>query len=232
VTAVAPTSRHRIACGAVLTALLAGLVLAMAPVGSASAPGGDLAESAYQRCRNSVRTGSALPIGPPAAIGTSLKMLITHTDVITTSRSQFLRQRDAYLAAGIGPWSRPTQNAFWAEYCGRRVLLKRHILLTTNTDETYLESGVSYFEVMRDVSDAPTFFNDYAATHPEGLVYQGMVPADPTMTLDALLSALERQQVPVLMHWPQPGPGGLTLHTLIVRIGGVYAEIVYVPGIT
>jgi hypothetical protein len=193
---------------------------------------GEIRPSNYQLCRSRVRNDTPWPIGRPSAPGSSLKMLITHTDVITTSAQQFFDQRAAYRAAGIGPWAKPTQNAFWADYCGRKVLLKRHILLTTNTDETYVRPGESYFEIMRDVSTAPTFFNDFAATHPEGLVYQGMVPANTKMTYQQLVQALNKQKVPILMAWPQPGPKGLTLHTLIVKIGSIYGEVVYVPGIT
>ncbi len=214
----------------VVTVLLGVAKPAEAAQGFASAR--DDAGASYEQCRDRVRTGKQWPIGRPSPAGSSLKMLITHTDVITATRTQFLHQRDAYLAAGIGPWSPPTHNAFWAEYCGKRVLLKRQILLTTNTDETYVETGVSYFEVMRDVSTQPTFFNDFAATHPEGLIYQGMVPADPSMTYGQLLSALRAQGIPIIMRWTQPGPNGLTLHTLIIRIGDVYAEVVYVPGVT
>lgn len=238
-----PAKSRMIGVGALLAATLVGLPTSVAqalpatstPIAAkASAPHPERAsrQSRYERCRDRIRADKQWPIGQPSATATSLRMLITHTDVITASKKQFLGQRDAYLAAGIGPWSPPTQNAFWAEYCGKRVLLNRHILLTTNTDETYVEPGVSYFEVMRDVSNKPTFFNDFAATHPKGLIYQGMVPADPKMTFPQLLAALRAQKVPIIMNWPQPGPAGLTLHTLIIKLGAVYGEVVYVPGIT
>ncbi len=185
----------------------------------------------FEECRKTVLTGRPFEIGEPAPPASSLAMLVTHTDVLTKSRGEFLHQRDAFRAAGIGPWSPPSLEKFTASYCGKRVTMKRWVMLTTNTDETYVESGISYFEVWWDVSQQRNFFNDFALTHPAGFSYQGMVPANKTLTADQVIAQLKSQRVPVIMRWNNQSPDG-PYTNIIIRLGGVYAEVIIVPGVT
>ncbi len=185
----------------------------------------------FQQCRNKVLNGGTFKLGKPAPAGSSLKMLVTHTDVLTKSNAQFKRQRDAYKAAGIGPWSPKSRESFSASYCGKHVSMKRWVTLTKNTDETYFEGGVSYFEVWRDVSKQPNWFKDFASTHPVGLSYQGMIPADRTLSVAQVIQALKAQRVPVIMRWNNQSPVG-PYTNLIIKLGAVYAEVIVVPGIT
>ncbi len=185
----------------------------------------------FQQCRNKVLNGGTFKLGKPAPAGSSLKMLVTHNGVLVKSNAQFKRQRDAYKAAGIRPWSPKSLASFSASYCGKRVSMKRLATLTQNTDETYLEPGVSYFEVWRDMSKQPNFFKDFGSTHPAGFSYAGMIPADRTLSVDQVIQALKAQRVPVIMRWNSQRAGGP--HTnLIIKLGAVYAEVVVIPGIT
>ncbi len=227
-------SRWRVASLVVACAgLLASLPFA-ASVGHAS--GGFAADTkqddmSFEECRKTVLTGRPFKIGKPAPPGSSLAMIVTHTDVLTKSRGEFLRQRDAFRAAGIGPWSPPSLEIFSASYCGKRVTMKRWVMLTTNTDETYIETGISYFEIWRDVSQQRNFFNDFALTHPQGFSYQGMIPANKALTADQVIAQLKSQHVPVIMRWNNQSPDGRYTN-IIIRLGGVYAEVIIVPGVT
>ncbi len=186
----------------------------------------------FQQCRNKVLKGGTFKLGKPAPAGSSLKMLVTHTNVLVKSNAQFKRQRDAYKAAGIRPWAPKSLESFSASYCGKRVSMMRWLLFTQNTGETYGESGVSYFEIWRDMSKQPNFFKDFASTHPVGFGYQGMIPADRTLSAHQVIQALKAQRVPVIMRWDNQTPAGRPYTQLIIKLGAVYAEVEVIPGIT
>lgn len=184
----------------------------------------------FDKCRRTVLYSHSFKHDKPVASGSLLKMLVTHTDVLTKSDRQLVEQRNAYLAAGIGPWSKKTRETFTASYCGRKVKIKRWGYLTTNTDETYVAPGVSYFEILRDVSKQPNFFKDYASTHAQGFSYQGMIPANKGLSTDQVISALRARKVPVIMRWENRSPDG-PYANLIIKLGKIYAEVIIVPGV-
>lgn len=185
----------------------------------------------FEECRDTVLKGTDFPLGPKSPSDSSLEMLITHSDVLTKSAREFRRQIKAYKAAGIGPWLPKEKTTFTAGYCGKQVRMKRWVTLTTNTDETYVVPGISYFEIWRDVSTQPNFFKDWACTRESGFVYQGMLPADKTLTTDQVIAQLREQQVPVIMVWTNESPLG-EYDNVIIRLGKVYAELIIVPGLT